>query len=77
MADAKKCDRCGKYYTPSVSVKNPLEVLAESLSRTYSFSVEMKKAIGTVCDLCPDCMKSFERWFDTEEGDADGKERTE
>lgn len=77
MADAKKCDRCGKYYMPSVSVKSPLEVLAESLSVASGSREEMKNAIGKACDLCPDCMNSFERWFDMEEGDTDGKERTE
>lgn len=74
MADAKKCDRCGGYYTPFVPSGNPLEMLAVSLSEVSGFRVE---AVAPNCDLCPDCKKSFERWFDMKEGDTDGKERSE
>ena len=74
MADAKKCDRCGKYYTPSILFESPLEMLAANLSKVSSFRVE---AVVPNCDLCPDCTKSFERWFDMKEGDTDGEERTE
>lgn len=70
MADAKKCDRCGKYYTPFDSTGSPLEALAASLAKLQSFSIEMVKPN---CDLCPDCLKSFKRWFDMKEGDTDGK----
>ena len=53
MADAKKCDRCGKYYEN----KNP------------GFSISRLKYAGDLMgrieiDLCEDCCEQFNKWLE-------------
>lgn len=49
MADAKKCDRCGKYYD-----KNDRKMLL------YNYQ---GKRYDKAFDLCPGCVTELERWF--------------
>ncbi len=53
MADAKKCDRCGKYYDQEINTNKISRI------RTVNYN-------GTVLDgmdLCPECCESFGYWF--------------
>lgn len=60
MAAAKKCDRCGTLYVGYNTDNNSKKTNGFMLlniddnSRYYSHKVN---------DLCPDCMKSFRKWF--------------
>lgn len=61
MADAKKCDRCGKFYITRCNI-DP------------SASITLKFNNGHMCttrylDLCPDCFESFTNWRDEKEGE--------
>lgn len=53
--DAKKCDRCGKFYLPDNN-------------SSQCNAIQKYKRFGGICgddkiyDVCPECMKSFERW---------------
>ena len=61
MANAKKCDRCGKFYVSDFKT-------CVSLT-TYD---NMQRAVGFDCgllpdlDLCPDCVESFKQWWANE-----------
>lgn len=59
MADAKKCDRCGKFYI-------------QRRDADPSASIELKFYNSHICttrylDLCPDCFESFTNWRDKKE----------
>lgn len=58
MADAKQCDRCGKYY-PGV-VAYPIVKLTDGRTKQIS-------TIGNSvrdCDLCDDCWNKFSEWWE-------------
>jgi hypothetical protein len=46
MADAKKCDICGKFYIPP---------LGSALETGWYLSYNNAFGLGNQCDLCPDC----------------------
>lgn len=58
MADAKKCDRCGDYFTPNTA------------HEPTRFSVRCKDGQYRRKDLCHNCMEELDRWF--KEGEQDG-----
>ena len=62
MADAKKCDRCGKYYQKAQPTA--LESLADSLRAivTPQRVTAQISVIETFLDLCPSCSKSLRIW---------------
>lgn len=55
MADAKKCDRCGKYYEYNDDKDD------EFMLKKYEpdWSGDLIERI----ELCQDCMESFNEWF--------------
>lgn len=55
MANAKKCDRCGKLY----------EIPRES--RKIGVSRDTNKSGYNFMDLCPDCQSSLEDWIESKE----------
>ena len=72
MANAKKCDRCGKFYIK----QTPLEMsVLENAANTLKESIDIllqKHTLDAVhflarvqkeCDFCPDCADSFKKWF--------------
>lgn len=58
MANAKKCDRCGRLFEgscifPELEYNDRLrEVCISEIGRLYNL------------DLCKECIDSFEEWFD-------------
>lgn len=61
--DAKRCDRCNKFYDPGM-----VETLPKRLARLFSpipefeahlFSIQ----VGEELDLCPKCSDSLTSWF--------------
>lgn len=64
MAKAKRCDRCGAFYTNCKPIKihlvtdpaydNEEKQLLLSLSRAYG---------GTLVDLCPECADKLVQYF--------------
>lgn len=47
--NAKRCDRCGKYYTLEVPIQN----------RKYSITKNLRSLGGGVLDLCKDCQEKL------------------
>ena len=56
MSDAKKCDRCGNFYTLDISDEND-NVAGISLLDKYERAVEK-------LDLCQECRKELTRWLE-------------
>lgn len=52
MANAKKCDRCGAFYTKS----KPIKIGETQLSISNSHST-------TLFDLCPECVDKLNRYL--------------
>lgn len=62
MADAKKCDRCGAFYTTQKDIKvhivtAPCEKV-NYLRLEYSDKLERKRI-----DLCPECVDELVQYF--------------
>lgn len=58
MANAKKCDRCGKYFDKRTSIADPLN---DKFNFNYISIGENK------IDLCEGCLNSFVDWLKDEE----------
>lgn len=58
MANAKKCDRCGKYYMGNPGY--PTVALTCDMTRTIN---EIGNSVYSA-DLCPECWKSFAEWWE-------------
>lgn len=73
MANAKKCDRCGKYYQEFEP--NAFDSLANVIrSRVTPDGVRKQiYAIEKLLDLCPSCLRSLRKWVGTKEDEEDGK----
>lgn len=61
--DAKKCDRCGKFYTRETGEK--YGVIFKGKRDDYGMLGG--KSDGDLYDLCNDCMTDFERWIKNED----------
>lgn len=77
--EAKKCDRCGKLYEKKFD-KNDIrcifkheEPFFEREEKNYSkefidekktHDVFIKRGNGDYIDMCPDCRKAFQKWFE-------------
>ena len=62
--DAKKCDRCGNYYTKSEYTNIKLLIAAfiganVSPLRLAEAQIEIEKNL----DLCPECSKDLTKWL--------------
>lgn len=64
MVDAKKCDRCGKFYIDNTET---IEKILDSIKCYFGVDdTEPQKFINHVCtnyDLCKDCKHSLLIWF--------------
>ena len=58
--NAKKCDRCGKYYELNRESKTP-NAISKFKEDFCGFCNHTEKY-----DVCPKCMESFERWLSNE-----------
>ena len=79
--NAKKCDRCGGYYTVK-DHKSILTKLAEALCIkgqalddvfVIADSIdEPMRGIKPVIDLCPECIRSLNKWYRSARKDEEG-----
>lgn len=61
MAQAKICDRCGRVFKEDTYLNSRYTVFDKNHE---DVRVEfMRKAVGTVIDLCQECNESLEKWF--------------
>ena len=62
MANAKRCDRCGKFYQEVDP--NGIEALANAFRRfgTPQRVLQQIYVIEKFLDLCPSCSESLKRW---------------
>ena len=74
--EAKKCDKCGKLYdkiAPRARVRFKFkevygadELKEEVVANRQLEEVQIKN-YGTEVDLCPDCIDSFKKWWESAE----------
>lgn len=69
MANAKKCDRCGKYFDKRTSITDPLN---DKFNFNYICTNEDDDNIAVMrvpfkIDLCEGCLNSFVDWLKDEE----------
>lgn len=69
MMDAKKCDRCRKFYEPYVGVDPMLP--GNSGTKYFHpynyigfFNNIRSDSPNKYIDLCPDCMNTLRRWME-------------
>ncbi len=58
MADAKKCDRCGKYYDDYDGVAFSEAVTRNKYDRMHLVRAD-DRGVYKKFDLCPDCMSAL------------------
>lgn len=66
MSIAKKCNRCGNFYEMYNVNKSETNTNGIML---LNIDEAMKYFSHTVMDLCPDCMASFRKWLNAEQGE--------
>lgn len=71
--DAKKCDRCGKYYDKYAGLYEQAEegTLFERYRLPYNQllignGIYDKTIPNKIFELCPDCMMKFDKWMNKE-----------
>ena len=70
--NAKRCDRCGKYYesegtgTVTVTVKHG----EDSTKISPYIGIYTKEAERHIHDLCEECAKDFEKWMKQDNGNT-------
>ena len=62
MASARKCDRCGKYYTGKDSPE--IRFFADNADSFRTAHIYDEYACDYV-DLCPECVSEFNTWWDS------------
>jgi len=64
MADAKKCDRCGKFFEEgNTHCGTYVEITTcNGANRNFKFDCGLLPDL----DLCPDCVESFKHWWSNE-----------
>ena len=60
MANAKKCDRCGKLYSESDLLE---KFKFKDSEWRYSLKYDAHPYPAHQLDLCPDCLKSLYSWL--------------
>ena len=65
MANAKKCDRCGKFFEPYVTDLSGYTVNGISAIRRFNSATSYDTRI--TFDLCPECMDGFVKWLNEPE----------
>lgn len=74
MAIARKCDRCGKMYELKTiyGIEAALSRLCAALRERPNEGIAEKINVVTAeLDLCPECSKSFKRWWKETKNEAD------
>lgn len=61
MANAKKCDRCGRYYDENVRFKADKSCDCERLSKVVEMTVGGYRYKGY--DLCDNCIEDFKKFI--------------
>lgn len=74
MATARKCDRCGKYFTPDISNGGHRQTFVR-LNTYYTTGAAAGDNIHTV-DLCDECNQSLEEWIAQEHKNKDIRDQT-
>jgi hypothetical protein len=79
MADAKKCDRCGKLYETKIQNINAIEQITNDAIEAVK-KIEIALSVNSAkiilheitdrFDLCKECKKSFKKWFRKAEEDG-------
>lgn len=64
--NAKKCDRCGKFYT--IKEPNAIEAIKALGTSFAELSTPERtnkaiSALNTAIDLCENCEKEFKKWL--------------
>lgn len=59
MAEAKKCDRCNRYYDPYKNDGHD----------GFTFTYDGVADCDLITDLCPECMASLNEWYENKEAD--------
>ena len=73
MSDAKKCDRCGKFYetVPDEFSQRPQVQTSTIKRKVIRIAVCDSSWLESEChsfgDLCSDCAKSFADWWEVGE----------
>ena len=71
MSLAKKCDRCGEYYThKDVDIYGCKINAISLLDREINNSGHMTR---NIVDLCPTCLESLDKWLKCEKEEKEGK----
>ena len=68
MADAKKCDRCGKLFEPYLKLdgyKNPQEFAKLNVMHINMDKQRVNPNENVFVDLCNECHNSFSNWLAT------------
>lgn len=57
---ARKCDRCDTFYAPEA-----MEIDGDDVNAVYTINRTEKDEYegGTVYDLCPACLASWQKWL--------------
>ena len=66
MADAKKCDRCGKLFEPYLKLdgfKNPKEFVKLNVMHINMDKQRVNPDKNVFVDLCNECYESFLEWL--------------
>lgn len=60
MANAVKCDRCGRFYD-NYNMRNN----EDNINGIMTLNIDMNRKYFShrAIDLCPECMKSFKQWL--------------
>lgn len=66
MSIAKKCDRCEKLYEAYNVKKSATDTNGLML---LNIDENMRYFSNAAMDLCPDCMASFRKWLNVEQGE--------
>ena len=71
MAIAKKCDRCGAFY--SIVDESAIEAMVQAIYNLAKKQSQLNfETIISKIDLCPDCRKSLIEWFENNTGGDNG-----
>lgn len=69
MANARKCDRCGRFFDPfefegsCCKFRNPVFQTAKDIREGRIGTLMNSKSPDIFIDLCPDCAERFDRFM--------------
>ena len=70
--NAKKCDRCGRYFDPIFSISEKITEKASKklIVANYDGAGVVHYSSKSCFDLCPQCYDEITNWFDGYEPDV-------